>query len=73
VRLLTRGAGRYRARAHGVVRAVLGGAPVVVATCHAAGGAQLRAQAFDVLVVDEATQAPEPVRAPRTPRRSPKR
>jgi len=34
----------------------------VLATCHSSGGHQLRAQEFDVVIIDEATQALEAVR-----------
>jgi DNA polymerase alpha-associated DNA helicase A len=34
---------------------------VVLATCHSSGGHQLRAQEFDVVIIDEATQALEAV------------
>ena len=34
---------------------------VVLATCHTAGGRQLRNHRFDVLIIDEATQAMEAV------------
>jgi hypothetical protein len=33
-----------------------------LATCHSSGGHQLRAQEFDVIIIDEATQALEAVR-----------
>lgn len=39
---------------------------VVLATCHGAGGRQLINAQFDVLIIDEATQALEAVR-PRLP------
>jgi DNA polymerase alpha-associated DNA helicase A len=52
---------RYRQREGGAVRAVLGATQVVVCTCHAAGGRQLFGQAFDVVIIDEATQALEAV------------
>lgn len=34
---------------------------VVIATCHSSGGRQLRNQKFDVVIIDEATQALEAV------------
>jgi DNA polymerase alpha-associated DNA helicase A len=34
---------------------------VVLATCHSSGSHQLRAQEFDVVIIDEATQALEAV------------
>ena len=37
---------------------------VVLATCHTAGGRQLRNHRFDVLIIDEATQAMEAVCLP---------
>jgi DNA polymerase alpha-associated DNA helicase A len=52
---------RYRQREGGAVKAVLGATQVVVCTCHAAGGRQLFGQAFDVVIIDEATQALEAV------------
>ncbi|KAJ7201078.1 P-loop containing nucleoside triphosphate hydrolase protein, partial [Mycena pura] len=45
----------YRQREGGVVNAV------VLATCHSAGGRQLRNHEFDVVIIDEATQALEAV------------
>ncbi|KAF7968001.1 hypothetical protein HWV62_32200 [Athelia sp. TMB] len=51
----------YRQREGGVVQAVLGASQIVLATCHAAGGRQLRGAAFDVAIIDEATQALEAV------------
>ena len=33
---------------------------VVIATCHSSGGRQLRNHDFDVVIIDEATQAAEP-------------
>jgi len=35
---------------------------IVLATCHSAGGRQLRDHKFDVVIIDEATQALEAVR-----------
>ncbi|KAI0321507.1 P-loop containing nucleoside triphosphate hydrolase protein [Amylostereum chailletii] len=51
----------YRQREGGVVETVLGESQVVLATCHSAGGRQLRNQRFDVVIIDEATQAVEAV------------
>ncbi|KAI0729482.1 P-loop containing nucleoside triphosphate hydrolase protein [Fomitopsis betulina] len=51
----------YRQREGGVVASVLGESQVVLATCHTAGGWQLRNHQFDVLIIDEATQAMEAV------------
>ncbi|KAH7925357.1 P-loop containing nucleoside triphosphate hydrolase protein [Leucogyrophana mollusca] len=51
----------YRQREGGVVRAVLGESQIVLATCHSAGGRQLREHTFDVVIIDEATQALEAV------------
>ena len=51
---------RYRQREGGVVESVLSESQVVLATCHSAGGRQLRSQSFDVVIIDEATQAAEP-------------
>ena len=52
---------RYRQREGGATRAVLGNSQVVVCTCHSSGGRQLFGQAFDVVIIDEATQALEAV------------
>ncbi|KAI0050286.1 P-loop containing nucleoside triphosphate hydrolase protein [Auriscalpium vulgare] len=51
----------YRQREGGVVRSVLSESQVVLATCHSAGGRQLRNEKFDVVIIDEATQALEAV------------
>ncbi|KAK0223853.1 P-loop containing nucleoside triphosphate hydrolase protein [Armillaria fumosa] len=51
----------YRRREGGVVEAVLGESQIVLATCHSSGGRQLRNHAFDVVIIDEATQALEAV------------
>ncbi|KAJ7178081.1 AAA domain-containing protein [Mycena filopes] len=51
----------YRQREGGVVNSVLAESQVVVATCHSAGGRQLRNHDFDVCIIDEATQALEAV------------
>ncbi|KAJ7639809.1 P-loop containing nucleoside triphosphate hydrolase protein [Mycena polygramma] len=51
----------YRQREGGVVNSVLADSQVVLATCHSAGGRQLRNHEFDVVIIDEATQALEAV------------
>ncbi|EIM87529.1 P-loop containing nucleoside triphosphate hydrolase protein [Stereum hirsutum FP-91666 SS1] len=51
----------YRQREGGVVQTVLSESQVVLATCHSAGGRQLWNQKFDVVIIDEATQALEAV------------
>ncbi|KAH7101714.1 P-loop containing nucleoside triphosphate hydrolase protein [Auriculariales sp. MPI-PUGE-AT-0066] len=51
----------YRKREGGVVTSVLKQAKVVLATCHGAGGRQLHGRNFDVVIIDEATQALEAV------------
>ncbi|KAI0249793.1 P-loop containing nucleoside triphosphate hydrolase protein [Lactifluus subvellereus] len=57
----------YRQREGGIAKAVLHESQesdksfVVLATCHSSGGHQLRAQEFDVVIIDEATQALEAV------------
>ncbi|KAJ7481461.1 P-loop containing nucleoside triphosphate hydrolase protein [Mycena latifolia] len=51
----------YRQREGGVVNSVLSESQVVLATCHSAGGRQLRNIDFDVVIIDEATQALEAV------------
>ncbi|KAJ3746523.1 AAA domain-containing protein [Lentinula detonsa] len=51
----------YRKREGGIVTSVLNESQVVVATCHSSGGRQLRNQEFDVVIIDEATQALEAV------------
>lgn len=53
---------RYRKREGMVVKSVMAQAKVVLATCHSAGGRQLLNAKFDVVVIDEATQALEAVR-----------
>ena len=50
---------RYRKREGGVVTSVIKQAKVVLATCHGAGGRQLHGRTFDVVIIDEATQAVE--------------
>ncbi|KAF8635577.1 hypothetical protein AX15_000227 [Amanita polypyramis BW_CC] len=51
----------YRQREGGVIRSVLSEAQVVLATCHSSGGRQLQHLEFDVVIIDEATQALEAV------------
>ncbi|KIK68283.1 hypothetical protein GYMLUDRAFT_154386 [Collybiopsis luxurians FD-317 M1] len=51
----------YRNREGGIVTSVLNESQIVVATCHSSGGRQLRNQDFDVVIIDEATQALEAV------------
>jgi DNA polymerase alpha-associated DNA helicase A len=51
----------YRKREAKVVTNVVKGAQVVLATCHSAGARQLNNVAFDVAIIDEATQAVEAV------------
>ncbi|KAI0685178.1 AAA domain-containing protein [Cytidiella melzeri] len=51
----------YRKREGGVVQSVLSDSQVVLATCHSSGGRQLWNQKFDVVIIDEATQALEAV------------
>jgi len=55
---------RYRRREGGVVKSVLSESQVVLATCHSSGGRQLRNHDFDVVIIDEATQALEAVSGP---------
>ncbi|CCL99352.1 uncharacterized protein FIBRA_01370 [Fibroporia radiculosa] len=52
---------RKEQREGGVVETVLAESQVVLATCHSAGGRQLRNHKFDVIIIDEATQALEAV------------
>lgn len=52
---------RFRKRESGIVTSVLRESQVVLATCHSAGSRQLYTQAFDVVIIDEATQAIEAV------------
>ncbi|KAF8153052.1 P-loop containing nucleoside triphosphate hydrolase protein [Crassisporium funariophilum] len=52
----------YRQREGGVVKSVLKESQVVLATCHSSGGRQMYSQDFDVVIIDEATQALEAVR-----------
>ncbi|KAF8960877.1 AAA domain-containing protein [Flammula alnicola] len=51
----------YRQREGGVVTSVLKESQVVLSTCHSSGGRQLYNQEFDVVIIDEATQALEAV------------
>ncbi|KAF8480196.1 P-loop containing nucleoside triphosphate hydrolase protein [Russula ochroleuca] len=51
----------YRQRERDIGKSVLQESQVVLATCHSSGGYQLRAQEFDVVIIDEATQALEAV------------
>lgn len=45
------------------MKSVMSRAKVVLATCHSAGGKQLQNTMFDVVIIDEATQALEAVNA----------
>lgn len=49
----------YRERERGCVSNLINGSKVVLATLHGAGGFHLKGQAFDVVIVDEASQALE--------------
>lgn len=49
----------YRERERRCVSTLVGGSKVVLATLHGAGGFQLRNEQFDVVVIDEASQALE--------------
>ncbi|KAF1359627.1 DNA-binding protein SMUBP-2 [Lizonia empirigonia] len=49
----------YRERERGCVNNLVGGSKVVLATLHGAGGFHLKGQEFDVVIVDEASQALE--------------
>ncbi|KFH47903.1 DNA polymerase alpha-associated DNA helicase A-like protein [Hapsidospora chrysogenum ATCC 11550] len=49
----------YRERERKCVTHLVGGSKVVLATLHGAGGSQLRHAQFDVVVIDEASQALE--------------
>ncbi|KIL66018.1 hypothetical protein M378DRAFT_186133 [Amanita muscaria Koide BX008] len=51
----------YRQREGGVIKSVLNEAQVILATCHSSGGRQLQNYQFDVVIIDEATQALEAV------------
>lgn len=49
----------YREREKQCVTTLVGGSRVVLATLHGAGGFQLRQEQFDVVIIDEASQALE--------------
>lgn len=49
----------YRERERKCVSNLVGGSKVVLATLHGAGGSQLRGEEFDVVIIDEASQALE--------------
>ncbi len=49
----------YREREKQCVNTLVGGSEVVLATLHGAGGFQLRNEQFDVVIIDEASQALE--------------
>ena len=49
----------YREREKQCVNTLVGGSKVVLATLHGAGGFQLRNEEFDVVIIDEASQALE--------------
>jgi len=49
----------YRERERKCVSNLVGGSKVVLATLHGSGGFQLRGQEFDVVIIDEASQALE--------------
>lgn len=49
----------YREREKGCVSTLVGQSKVVLATLHGAGGHQLRGERFDVVIIDEASQALE--------------
>ena len=49
----------YREREKQCVTTLVGGSKVVLATLHGAGGFQLRHEQFDVVIIDEASQALE--------------
>jgi DNA polymerase alpha-associated DNA helicase A len=49
----------YRVRERGCVNSLVSGSKVVLATLHGAGGFHLKGQEFDVVIVDEASQALE--------------
>ncbi|KAF8336585.1 P-loop containing nucleoside triphosphate hydrolase protein [Cantharellus anzutake] len=51
----------YRKREGNIVKRALGKAQIVFATCHSSGGRQLQHARFDVVIIDEATQALEAV------------
>lgn len=49
----------YRERERGCISSLIKGSKVVLATLHGAGGFQLRNEEFDVVIIDEASQALE--------------
>ncbi|KAL2199992.1 P-loop containing nucleoside triphosphate hydrolase protein [Corynascus similis CBS 632.67] len=49
----------YRERERRCISDLVGGSKVVLATLHGAGGFQLRGERFDVVIIDEASQALE--------------
>lgn len=49
----------YRERERGCITSLVRGSKVVLATLHGAGGYQLRNEEFDVVIIDEASQALE--------------
>ncbi|ROW18230.1 hypothetical protein VPNG_00207 [Cytospora leucostoma] len=49
----------YRERERGCISNLVKGSKVVLATLHGAGGFQLKNEAFDVVIIDEASQALE--------------
>lgn len=49
----------FRERERQCIRTLVGGSKVVLATLHGAGGFQLKHEQFDVVIVDEASQALE--------------
>ena len=51
--------GEYREREKKCVSTLVQGSKVVLATLHGAGGSQLRQEHFDVVIIDEASQALE--------------
>ncbi|KAH8924727.1 P-loop containing nucleoside triphosphate hydrolase protein [Atractiella rhizophila] len=50
----------YRKREVGVTKEIIGGAKIVLCTCHGAGSRQIQNESFDVVIIDEAAQAIEP-------------
>ena len=44
-----------------MVESVLSDSQIVVSTCHSSGGRQMYKHSFDVVIIDEATQAMEAV------------
>lgn len=49
----------YREREKQCVTTLVGGSKVILATLHGAGGFQLRNEQFDIVIIDEASQALE--------------